>query len=235
VRYASKGEVVHQLLREAILTGEMRPGQRIVADALAAQLGVSKIPIREALNRLGAEGLVEATPHVGARVSAPPTVKELQDIYAVRATLEAMAGAVAAGAIGARGIARLRAIISREARLQATPLERTAYTRLNREFHATIFRATRNPVLERLCGELLDRSARYRASAGALQTQHPNLLREHRAIVESLERQDARRAAAVMRRHVERGLRRLEPFLAQKEGGRAGSSGRRRGRERMRP
>jgi DNA-binding GntR family transcriptional regulator len=235
LRYASKSEVVYRLLREAILTGEMRPGQRIVMDALAARLGISKIPIREALGRLGAEGLVETTPHVGARVSAPPTIRELRDIYAVRAWLEAMAARAAALALGARDVMRLRAILAREMRLGTRPLERTVYTRLNREFHTTIFRAARNQLLERLCEELLDRSARYRASAGALQTQHTELLREHQAIVESLERHDAGRAGALMRRHVEGGLRRLEQFLLHAPGRRPVSSGGPRRRERGRP
>ena len=221
VRYSSKAEVVCQLLREAILTGEMRPGQRIVVDPLAERLGISKIPIREALGRLTAERLVELTPHVGARVAAPPTTRDLHDIYAVRATLEAMAAAMAARTIVAREIARLGRILAQESRLLAKPLERTVYTRLNREFHLIIFQATGNGLLGMLCEEVFDRSTRYRASAGALQTQHPHLLHEHQEILDCLERRDARRASAVMRRHVERGFRRLLPFLEAEDAGRS--------------
>lgn len=212
-RYRSKSDVVCQLLREAILTGEMQPGQHIVVDVLAGDLGISKIPIREALSRLSAEGLVEITPHAGARVTAPPTVRELKDAYAARATLEEMAATMAAAELTDLEIRHLLRIVADDTELGLGTLDRTTYTRLNREFHQTIFAATRNQVLAEVCQGVFDRTARYRASAVAIREQHSILVEEHRLLLDALRRRDPTSAGRLARQHIENGLERLLRFL----------------------
>lgn len=210
-RYRSKVDVVGQLLREAILSGEMKPGQRIVVDALASELGISKIPIREALRHLVSEGLAEIIPHVGARVAEPPTVQTLLDTYAVRATLEEMATTLAAKRITPEEIGRLRETAHE---IESTEdLDRTTWTRLNIEFHSVVFSASGNLVLAELCKELLNRSAHYRASAGVIHRQFGQLTREHTLLLDAFERRDPVRAGLIARQHVQNSLERVLPFL----------------------
>ena len=86
---------MHSQLRRAILVGRLKPGAWLTQEDLATTFGVSRMPIRDALRTLSAEGLVEMTPHRGARVS-PLTVEEFQEIYAVRMGLEGLAARLAA-------------------------------------------------------------------------------------------------------------------------------------------
>src|SRR3954454_19257742 len=126
---------VRDLLEEAILGGELKPGERLRAEALAQRFGTSRTPIREALLQLEAHGLVEVEPNRGAVVKAFDR-DDLQDLYEVRALIEPHAAARAATRISEVGVARLEALCDEADQLVA-----------NEEFHRLILDAAQSPRL----------------------------------------------------------------------------------------
>lgn len=141
----TKQERVYTALRERILSGAYGPGYRIVIDTLAEEFSVSAVPVREAIRRLEAEGLVIYRPNAGARV-APADPRLFEEELTVVAVLEGYATALAAPRLGREGIRRLREVNERmvEAMERLDALE---FGRLNQEFHGVIYEHCPNSVL----------------------------------------------------------------------------------------
>jgi DNA-binding GntR family transcriptional regulator len=141
----TKQERVYQAVRERILTGAYGPGYRVVIDALAEEFAVSALPVREAIRRLEAEGLVIYRPNAGAQV-APADPGVFDEEMTVLAVLEGYATALAAPHLGKAGLKKLRAIndqmVAAVDRLD--PLE---FGRLNQEFHSVIYEHCPNTAL----------------------------------------------------------------------------------------
>ena len=144
----SKSTAVYEALRERILEGRYSPGTRLVIDQIAREAGVSAAPVREAVRRLEAEGLVSFERHVGARVTGIDVHAYGQAIEAL-AYLEGIATALAAPVLSGRDIADARSINDRMRAALRTfdPLE---FTRLNQEFHECICMRCPNERLKRL-------------------------------------------------------------------------------------
>ena len=191
-------------IKHAILAGELRPGQALVETDLAAVLGVSKTPVREALKTLAGAGLVTMNPYRGAAVRVVDG-EQASHIYDARLLLEpeALARAVAAGhdwRPAHHALAR-----ADSARDQA---ERSL---ANRAFHRELYAGCGNPLLIRMLDDLRDQTAL--VSAAAWRYEPDWLLRgatpsweheaaEHRAVLRAAEDGDAERAAALLRRHI---------------------------------
>jgi DNA-binding GntR family transcriptional regulator len=193
----SKSVAVYGELRRRILTAELAPSTPLNQEQLAAELGVSTTPLREALRRLESEGLVTLLAHREAVVS-PLDADELAAIYEVRAELDPLAAALAAGrhdtaeAGGIRDATERMRKPGREDRLT-----------VNRRYHAAIYRACHNPVLVEVLEGLWDRSDRYRRSVGFMATE-TTIVDEHLAIAEAVLARRADEAASLMRRHIAR-------------------------------
>jgi len=143
-------------LREAILRGYLKPGQKLDQGEIADLLHVSRSPVREALRTLAAEELVRMFPHRGAAV-AEFSREELEEIYFLRGTLEGMAVRLAVARIDDARIAELKEIL--EKLDQTSDLDR--WLDFNREFHNTIYQAIRRPRLISLIQHLRNISAPY--------------------------------------------------------------------------
>lgn len=152
----TRDEFVADRLREAILRGRLKPGQRLEENEIADFLNVSRSPVREALRTLAAEGLIEVYPHRGA-VVAEISPEELEEIYFLRGVLEGMAARLAAPKMDADQIAKLQAIL--EELNEATDPDR--WLDLNRAFHATIYLAANRPRLFSITENLRNTSAPY--------------------------------------------------------------------------
>jgi DNA-binding GntR family transcriptional regulator len=141
----TKQERVYRVVRERILSGAYGPGYRVVIDALAAEFGVSALPVREAIRRLEAEGLVIFRPNAGAHV-APADPGLFDEEMTVLAVLEGYATALAAGNLTKGDIKRLTALTDDmvEAIERLDPL---TFGRLNQEFHAVIYERCPNAAL----------------------------------------------------------------------------------------
>jgi DNA-binding GntR family transcriptional regulator len=185
-------------LRNEIICGNFVPGQRLRLRDLADQFRVSTQPIREALSDLEAEGLITSEPRKGALVTLL-TAEELQDIYDIRATLEAMATRLAAPHLTTADFHKLDTLI---AEMDRHAGEVVKLVQFNFEFHMTLYAASGRKHLCELNATLRHRTAHYLHAYMIDQGGMPLAQEEHRAIVAACRQQDAEKASAIMYRHV---------------------------------
>lgn len=193
-------DMVHEALREAILDGELRSGMRLREEELARRFGVSRTPVREALQQLAAEGFVDISPHRGA-VVAQLTVEDILAIYIVREVLEGLSARLAARRATPEQANRLLAILTEmEAAAQAETPAKLAD--LNLKFHAELRRIANNHVLDRFLSQIEHAVRRFGQTTYAYPGRIEASLREHRAIVEAVLARDPERAEAVSIDHM---------------------------------
>jgi len=186
-------------LREAILSGELPGGTRLVQSELAASLAVSVTPVREALRDLVGEGLIEFDPYRGATVHEP-TLAELEEIYELRRMLTA--GAVAEG---------VRQITDEElaeaARLHKamkSESDPAVWLDLNRQFHHVLDGASRRPLYQEMLGRLADLSALYvGVSISGSKARRTTANRDHGEMIEAYRARDADLAVVLALRHLD--------------------------------
>ena len=149
---ATKQQRVYETIRERILGGTYGPGYRVVIDGLAAELGVSALPVREAIRRLEAEGLIVYRPNVGAQV-APADPGAFEDELTVLAVLEGYATALAAARLEKGDFTRLRRATDDMAAAMGR-MDPLAFGRHNREFHEVFYERCPNPALVEMLREV---------------------------------------------------------------------------------
>jgi DNA-binding GntR family transcriptional regulator len=137
--FRTKADLVHEELRARLLRGDLQPGDRVPIAAVARELGVSQIPVREGVKRLEAEGLLAFETHKGAVVPRL-AASDVEETFAIRAELEGLAVRRAAAEITPERLAELRAILDDMAEAAAAG-DAEAYGRGNRAFHLTIYRS----------------------------------------------------------------------------------------------
>jgi len=205
----NKQEHAYQTIRERILVGTYGPGFRVVIDALADELGVSALPVREAIRRLEAEGLIVFRPNAGAQV-APADPGQFEETMACLAVLEGYATALAAPLMGKADVAKLRE--ANEAMVDCMHrVDALGFSRANRDFHMAIYDRCPNPYLVEL---LRDTERRLDAIRRTVFTHIPfrglESIEEHRKLIELIEaRASFSRVETAARRHK---LRTLEIF-----------------------
>ena len=194
-------DVVFNTLRQAILTGELKPGERLMEIHLANKLGVSRTPIREAIRKLELEGLVTMIPRRGAEV-AQITGKSLKDVLEVRRSLDALCAELACERISDGEIAALEAACKE--------FEEATYTRDARviaaadvALHDIIIKATNNNRLVQLVNNLAEQMYRYRFEYIKDYSMHGRLVEEHRVIFEAIRKKDKVTAAAAAVTHID--------------------------------
>ena len=199
---------VYDHLREEILTGHLEPGAELAEVALSEQLGVSRGPLREAIGRLAAEGLVTVRPRRGAVVRSL-SKEEFLELYQVREALEMMAVRLAVPRLGAADFATLQGLIETMAK-HAERDEIAEFFEANVAFHGYLFAASGNGKLQEVYRQLLGQIGRYRIRSLALRGNLQRSVAEHAAILRAARRGDAERAAHLMSEHVRVPQRRLK-------------------------
>jgi DNA-binding GntR family transcriptional regulator len=187
-------------LESAILTGELKPHQRLVEQELAARLGMSRTPIREALRRLEERGLVRILPHRGA-VVADISPGDIENIYAVRCHVESLAAQLAAERISPQAIEQVGDLEAAQARGSAARNVR-ALMHANDTFHDTIYGAAGNTCLLEVIQQLRRQVHPVRFSAWSRPERILQSLAEHRQMVEVLRRRDSAGLAELTQRHL---------------------------------
>nr|WSZ99432.1 GntR family transcriptional regulator [Streptomyces sp. NBC_00857] len=192
-------ERVYEALLELITTRALQPGQHLVESELAGHLGVSRQPVREALQRLNTEGWVDLRPAQGAFVHEP-TEDEADQLLSVRTLLEAEAARLAAANSGTAGIAALEALCAvGEQAVADDDVDQAVVT--NAAFHAKIMELAGNVVLAELSGQV-DRRVRWYYTPVARQRGKQSWI-EHRDLIAAISARDEQRATEVMRAHTE--------------------------------
>ncbi len=194
-------DVVFNTLRKAILTGELKPGERLMEIHLANKLGVSRTPIREAIRKLELEGLVIMIPRRGAEV-AQITEKSLKDVLEVRRALDALCAELACDRISGEETVKLKQACDEFERAVATE-DATTIAAADVAFHDIIVRATGNERLVQMINNLSEQMYRYRFEYIKDESRHDNLVREHRIIYDSIILRDKAKAAEAAKHHID--------------------------------
>jgi DNA-binding GntR family transcriptional regulator len=184
-------------LHDAILTGTLRPGERIPIEDLASALELSPMPVREAIRRLDALGLVENIPHKGARVTEL-SIEDLREIYEARLSLEPLAIARAAQLFTPEDEARAKELLAFMKSKEASP---AALWKAHSELHMCLYRASRSTWLVRLIQPPWESSERYRHAMDTT-VNGPRHFRNHEVLVGACVHHDPERAAAELTNHL---------------------------------
>jgi DNA-binding GntR family transcriptional regulator len=199
--YLPLRDVVFNTLRQAILRGELKPGERLMEIQLANKLGVSRTPIREAIRKLELEGLVLMIPRRGAEV-AEITEKSLRDVLEVRGALEELAVKLACQKITDEQIQEL-CMAEKEFEMALSSGDVTVYAEADVKFHDVIYCATDNQRLIQLLFNLREQMYRYRVEYLKREEAHGNLLIEHRRIIETIANRDMDAAVDAVCQHID--------------------------------
>lgn len=204
-------EQVYAALRQWIVQGVLRPGEQLRDTELAARLGVSRTPVREALRRLEDEGLVQAAAHRWTRV-APLDPGDAQRIYPLVIALEVLAARLAAPLLGPADLqAMADANLELDEALRARDATRAAAA--DRAFHAVFVERAGNPELSRVLHGLKTKLERLEAAYFGDALAGERSVAEHEAILRAFHRGDAAAAARAVRANWTHSLRRLEARL----------------------
>lgn len=195
-------ERVVQRLRDGIIQGVLPPGAPLRIDRLASELGVSHMPVREALHVLTVEGLAVRLPRRGVRVSTL-SADDLKSAYEVMAAIEGLAGRMAAQNLSAPALGALHEGLAPGPALAAAGAGE-ALLRINREFHARIYAACRNRWVSEFCRQLWNYVYRLRHRYPQSARRQQEAVGEHLEILEALSARDGERAEALIRAHCAR-------------------------------
>lgn len=198
--YKPLRDVIFDTLREAIIVGELKPGQRLMEVQLAEKMGVSRTPVREAIRKLELEGLVEMLPRKGAHV-AELSVKDIMDVLEVRATLDGLATFLSATRITDDEKKELRHLLDQfinyveKENLQGS-------IKKDVEFHDVIYRSSRNDKLIQISNNLREQIQRFRIVYIKDYSSSRELIREHTEIYEAIIAGNPETAMEAARRHI---------------------------------
>jgi len=190
----------YQALREAIVSGELLPSERLVEEDLSRRLGIGRAAVRMALVRLEHDGLVERERHRGARVRRV-TEEEAVEILEVRAALESLAARRAAERATAEDVRGLRAIL-RDMRAHRERGDLMAMSDANAALHRRILEISGHETARRLSGTLMSQIVRFQYRTVLLPGRSDRSLREHTAIVQAIAVANGDMAERAMRRHL---------------------------------
>ena len=192
--YITKTDLVAALIRELLITGELRPGEQLRQRDLAQRFSVSQTPVREAMRRLESEGLLNCDTHRGFTV-VEPDLGRVEENFRIRAALESLGASLAARKIDPAGLRRLREL-NEQMRVLAD--DDPGYAELNRDFHFTVYEYAHSPLLLSLM-RLLWSSLH---GGPRVSRTHAESARQHDEILAALTEGDASAASARTYQHI---------------------------------
>ena len=206
-----KREIAYQRLRDAILFGRLKPGEKVVQEMVAEMLHIGRTPLREALRQLETEGYLEVVPNKGAVVKKL-SVQEVEECYEVLALLEGYAVKRATRLLDSSAFEEFRAIekrmmIAAKARDYDKSLEENAL------FHRYFHEVVQNSLLSKQIENLRRQTYRYRAFAVSVSDNVKENLAEHRRILDAVAGGNAEKACKAMQQHVLNAGSRLKAFF----------------------
>ena len=215
----SKKDLVVAEIRLAILNGELAPGARLVIDDLAEDLGVSTIPVREALQQLHADGYVVFEPFIGARV-AEIKAESIVEVFTLLEAMEVVSSRIACRRLKSAELDQLEAIVTR---MDALTSDAEAWSQENRHFHEFICAHAGTPLIASLIVKVLDHWDRlHRHLLKEVFVDHlPIAQKQHWQILNAIRSGDADRVENLVRKHNQSALRAYEGFLEKKPFGAA--------------
>ncbi|HOJ77242.1 MAG TPA: GntR family transcriptional regulator [Bacillota bacterium] len=199
--YKPLRELVFETMREAIINGQLRPGERMMEIQLAEEMGVSRTPVREAIRKLELEGLVVMIPRKGAYV-AGLSLKDIADVFEIRRALEGLAAELAADRITDQELENLeRYLVKISEEIECGDLNKVV--EIDTDFHTLLYQASRNSKLTQIINNLREQIQRFRTTSLSLPGRMRVALDEHRKIVEAISSRDGELARKIAQEHIE--------------------------------
>jgi DNA-binding GntR family transcriptional regulator len=196
-------EQVYAGIKNAIIGGEFEPGRRLIEERLAEDMKTSRTPVREAIQKLEKEGLIQRLPRGGFAVKGV-SEEEVEEVFDLRAVLEGYAAYLATARIEEEELNALEAIIKvEEAALSTMDVEE--FIKLDSEFHDSLYKAAKNNRLYGLLNDLRDYMYRYRVILLRYGRKAALAVQDHKEMVESLRAKNARQVEKLVRKHMTRG------------------------------
>lgn len=217
--YQPLRDMVFDVLMNAIMQGQLSPGERLLEVQLAEEMGVSRTPVREAIRRLELEGFVVMVPRKGAYV-AGLSVNDVESVYEIRTALETLAVRLAAQRMEDEDYRQLDELsLSMQATWQEGNVDN--WVAMDAHFHELLYKFSRNERLVQMMSNIMEQLSRYRIiSLANVEVRH-NSLAEHQALIEALRRRDSEAAALAAEKHIENTklslLKMLQAKFAAKE------------------
>jgi DNA-binding GntR family transcriptional regulator len=197
------GELAYASLKEAIVKGDLQPGQRLVENALSGRMGISRIPVREAIKKLEQDGLIEKL-EKGGFIVKNPSEEEIKDTFGIRACLESYAAALAARHMDASTLDRLEGVLNRyRDALKAKDIAKM--TQLNNQLDEIMYRASKSEKLYGLIGNFRDFISRHRKALLNCMEYAAISLSDHEEIVQAMKDRDEEKVEKLVRKHLLRG------------------------------
>lgn len=197
---ATSDEVTEKL-RDAIISGEYLPSERLIEDNLAARFQTSRTPVREAIRNLASSGLVRIEPRKGA-VVADINADEIRDIYTIRVSLEGLASKLATPNIPDEILSDLEQMIE-EMDKSIEIGDRKGFEKWNMDFHLTIYKYCKNQILFNMIKDLLDRSVLFRRSSWESHRHLKSVMKTHKEMLAAIKERDAEKAQRITENHTQ--------------------------------
>ncbi|GAA4342200.1 GntR family transcriptional regulator [Microbacterium rhizosphaerae] len=204
---------VYEILRESLLSQRIAPGARLNLDQLARELHVSNTPVRQALARLEADGLVTKEPYIGFTASPLLDSRTIEELYDLRLLIEPAGAGRAAKRGPAEWIAKLEEIVTAAEGMleEQLPEHAEALGNADAEFHLAVASAGGNGVIVDYLGQVLTQMSRYTLYSSRQAAHHA--WEEHRTVLEAIERGDSDEALKAMRAHLRNGWDRVHELV----------------------
>ncbi|NMB46955.1 MAG: GntR family transcriptional regulator [Firmicutes bacterium] len=199
--YKPLRDIVFETLREAIIAGQLRPGERLMEVQIAEELGVSRTPVREAIRKLELEGFVIMVPRKGAYVS-DMSIKDVTDVFEIRRALEGLAAELAAERMTEDELEELERLLVRTAETTAR-LDVLSTVDMDTGFHQVIYEASRNEKLSNMLYHLREQIQRFRTQSLSRPGRLRRVLIEHQGIVDALKQRDTDLARQLAEGHID--------------------------------
>ena len=196
-RHQTLREKILEMIRDAILKGTMKPGERVSEPELAERFGISRTPIREAFRQLESEGYLEVIPRKGA-VVASLSERDIEEFYAIKILLEGFAAKMAAEKLTEKDIDRLESINERLKKVAADG-DVKRFFRVHNEFHDLFIKAAGNDKLYEMINQLVMRFKRLRLASLSQPGRMEISVEEHRNMIEAFKNRDGERADSLVR------------------------------------
>lgn len=215
-RHQTLREKILETIREAILKGQLKPGEKVAEPELAERFGISRTPIREAFRQLESEGYLTVIPRKGAVVTSL-SERAVEEFYAIKSILEGYAARMATLNLAAKDIEKLEAINERLAQLAAEGDVKTFF-KVHNEFHELFIKAAENEKLQELINQMMLKFNRLRLASLSLPGRMEISVQEHKKIIDAFKKKDAEMADNLVRKTASIGGQVLIQSMAQAEG-----------------
>ncbi len=211
--YKPLREIVFEAMREAIINGQLKAGERLMEVQLAEEMGVSRTPVREAIRKLELEGFVVMIPRKGAYV-ADFSTKDVADVFEIRSALEALAAGLACERITEEELDELERLLIRVADCAAAN-DLETMVEVDTQFHDVLYRASRNDRLVQIINNLREHIQRFRAISMGTPGRMRETLEEHKQLVEAINARNVALAQRLAQGHIENAENRMMEAIRQ--------------------